>query len=171
VWRLAELEALAEDSRATQALRRLAAGIAGVSHADDIVQTIFERMVRMGGGFLHKGTLFGYVWKAVEHEAVDQAKRQERTKPMAPSQIAALLPVNPHPEHVVLEDAEVEAVRQAIFDLPPKLRRAVFMALYGWSQTEAASHLGITPRAAGLRKQKAIERIRWLVRAWRAADG
>ena len=145
VDRAGELARLIEEhNRALHAF--LMTRVRDEQEARDIAQEAYVRMLQ-----LHEpGTvnfLRAYLFKTAANIALNRAK-QRSVRGRLDEREAQEEPIDPlHPERLVLAEEEVDILRRALFELPPKCRRAfVLHRFQDWNVERISAELGIGPR-------------------------
>jgi DNA-directed RNA polymerase specialized sigma24 family protein len=126
---------------------RVASAVTGsVELGHDAVQEAFARVIRRRGSYQARGSLEGWIWRAVVNAA-----RDRRAKPLEPAgEVAA-----------VVVPADPGALRAAIARLPERQRLAVFLRYFAdLDQASIARTLGIRPGTVAATLHAARESLR-----------
>ena len=116
------------------------------NEAREIAQEAYVQMLQLD----RPGTisfLRAYLFKTAANIAINRS-RQRRTRAVLDVKASFEPPINDlTPERWVLADEELAIVQRALFELPPKCRRAfVLYRFMDWSQLEIANDLKVQER-------------------------
>ena len=134
--------------------------------AEDIMQETFLSVYKKIGGFRADSKLSSWLYRIASNAALDlvRAKGRKEGRDTAfddinPESEEAFDPVDENsllPEESLLQNESLGRVREALNEMPPKLRAAYLLYMAeGFSTPEVAENLGIKLSAAKLRIHRA----------------
>jgi RNA polymerase sigma-70 factor (ECF subfamily) len=134
--------------------------------AEDIMQETFLSVYKKIGGFRADSKLSSWLYRIASNAALDlvRAKGRKEGRDTAfddinPESEEAFDPVDENsllPEESLLQNESLGRVREALNEMPPKLRAAYLLYMVeGFSTPEVAENLGIKLSAAKLRIHRA----------------
>jgi RNA polymerase sigma-70 factor (ECF subfamily) len=131
--------------------------------AEDVLQTVFLRLVRREGGLAPGAGTAGYLHRAAVNAALDvvRSRRSARATPL--ETIAGLLPDSSRPGPEEMRDAgEIRAqVREALSQVSPKAAE-IFVLRYfeGYDNHEIARLVGTSRGTVGVTLHRTRQRVR-----------
>lgn len=113
--------------------------------AADLTQETFLRLLRAGPAATLRDPK-AYLFRTARNLVIDhhRSAKDRHSSPVADAEWRALRDPHPSPEATVLSREELDVVRQAIADLPPRGREVFLLHKFeGLSYAEIAGRLGI----------------------------
>jgi len=165
---LAELirEAQQGDARAQHALivsyqRRIAGFIYAITgrsdSVEDLAQLVFIKMIRGLGGLHDVAQFEPWLFRLARNTCIDELRKLKLRRIFLPfAEEHAEVPEPPG----AVDSEELDALRHALQQLPPKDRALLALAQEGRSQVEMAEAAGISVMAVKARLHRAREKLR-----------
>lgn len=165
---LAELiyEAQRGDARAQHALivsyqRRIAGFIYAITgrsdSVEDLAQLVFIKMIRALGGLHDPAQFEPWLFRLARNTCIDELRKLKLRRIFLP--FAEEHANIPEPTGAV-DSEELDALRHALQQLPPKDRALLALAQEGRSQVEMAAAAGVSVMAVKARLHRAREKLR-----------
>ena len=147
-------------------VRFLTGVLKDASLAQDVTQTAFTRLLEQGGGVSQESRK-AWLFQVAYREAL-ALRRSQETGRRAQEQafwIAELRKSESvHGSKPLVRDEEIERIRMALQELPPKQRQIVQLRIYQEKKfAEIATELGIPLGTALARMRNALKRLRSLL--------
>jgi RNA polymerase sigma-70 factor, ECF subfamily len=129
--------------------------------AEDAVQQVFTKLMRMGDGVERIAAAEPYLRQAVRHECYRSLRKTPRHEPR-PSHSDLLEPVDPN----VPDDGTRQELESALRHLPAEQREVVHLKVYeGMTFQQVATVLNIPANTAASRYRYAMEKLRSILDA------
>lgn len=115
--------------------------------AEDVLQTVFVRLLRRGDDLDLSATAGSYLYRAAVNAAIDLLRKRRRSKAVALDGMEEVLrdPAQAGPERRERGRELADDLRDALAGVSPR-HAEIFTLRYfeGWANKEIAEHLGIT---------------------------
>jgi RNA polymerase sigma-70 factor (ECF subfamily) len=128
--------------------------------AEDVLQTVFVRIVRKRRYLAGARRLDAYVYRMAHHEAMSFLRRQRHRRPVAPDASGWLVAAEP----AGADREEIEAIGAALARLPAVQREIVVLKVYrDKTFREIATELDLPVNTVASRYRYGLEKLRtWL---------
>ena len=136
--------------------------------AEDVLQTVFLRLIRRAEGAELVGNLEGYLRRAAVNAAVDLMRSRYSAGSVPLDELEAVLPDNPaHAPDRALAAGEIrDWLRQAVGRLSPRTAEMFALRFFeGKDNAEIAAGLGTTPATVAVTLHRARERMQQAFRS------
>lgn len=124
---------------------------------EDLAQQVFIKMIRAIGRLQDAAQFEAWLFRLARNTCIDHLRRQKLRRIFTP--FAAEHENIPEPPGAV-DSEELDALRHALAQLPPKDRALLALAQEGRSQVEMAEATGTTVMAVKARLHRAREKLR-----------
>ncbi len=153
-------------SRVLAAARR----VTGSSQdAEDVLQTVFLRLVRRGGGLLQEGNPSAYLHRAAVNAGLDvvRSRRPSRSMPLEAVESTIADPQATDPDNHLSSREIRSEVRKALAQLSPRAAE-IFVLRYfeGYDNHEIAGMLGSSRSTVAVILHRARQRVREAIRPY-----
>ena len=137
--------------------------------AEDVLQTVFLRLVRRGGGILQEGNPAAYLHRAAVNAGLDvvRARRSSRSMPLETVESAVADPQASDPA-TKLGSSEIRSeVRKALAQLSPRADEIFALRYFeGYDNHEIAGMLGSSRSTVAVILHRARQRVRETIRPY-----
>jgi RNA polymerase sigma-70 factor, ECF subfamily len=139
--------------------RFIAKRVADESAVDDILQDVFLRIHTHAESLKDNTKLESWIYQITRHVIVDYYRSQK-----SEANVPETLPIEDEHDEDDLTRQLTPCLRRMIQDLPEKYRDALVLTEYeGLSQSDLATHLGISFSGAKSRVQRAKEQLKGIL--------
>ncbi len=147
--------------------------VSNPADAEDLAQETFVRLFRARARYRPAARFSTFLFTIAVNCCRNHAEKQGRRPTVAldiaqgPSPLAGYVAPGPAPDEALRARERVDAVREAIGELPHELRTAVILFEYeNLSHAEIAEIAGVTPKAIETRLYRARRRLRERLARW-----
>lgn len=148
-------------NRYREALWRLTAGYARQpADREDLFQEILLALWQALPSFRGECSERTFVYRVAHNRGISYRSRARRQGGPSIDEIAAPTATTASPEGVSIAQAEQEALRRAVLELPLSYREVVLLRLEGLSSRQIADVVGITTNNVDVRLSRARDRLR-----------
>ncbi len=137
--------------------------------AEDVLQTVFLRLVRRGGGLLQEGNPSAYLHRAAVNAGLDvvRARRASRSMPLETVESSVADPRASDPD-TKLGSGEIRSeVRKALAQLSPRAAEIFALRYFeGYDNHEIAGMLGSSRSTVAVILHRARQRVREAIRPY-----
>ncbi len=137
--------------------------------AEDVLQTVFLRLVRRGGGLLQEGNPSAYLHRAAVNAGLDvvRARRASHSMPLETVESAVADPQAANPD-AKLGSSEIRSeVRKALAQLSPRAAEIFALRYFeGYDNHEIAGMLGSSRSTVAVILHRARQRVREAIRPY-----